>query len=168
MPCTQPSQTPNSGGTKTQIPSESGNLEVLESKIHSVGSKSQAIAGQTASGITLTAHQQTALDQLHAFLDSPERMFVLAGYAGTGKTTLLQAFISQLQDRGDRRVVVFSAFTNKATKVLNQMVSAWGLDVDCLTCCQLLGLRPQIDPETGEQEFIPDPDQENSFGKFAW
>ncbi|NJK29319.1 MAG: AAA family ATPase [Acaryochloris sp. SU_5_25] len=125
------------------------------------------MAGQTASGITLTAHQQTALDQLHAFLDSPERMFVLAGYAGTGKTTLLQAFISQLQDRGDRRAVVFSAFTNKATKVLNQMVSAWGLDVDCLTCCQLLGLRPQIDPETGEQEFIPDPDQENSFGKFA-
>ena len=122
---------------------------------------------KTASGITLTSQQQAALEQLHGFLDSPERIFVLEGYAGTGKTTLLQAFISQLKDQNDRRAIVLSAFTNKATKVLNQMVSAWGLDVECLTCCQLLGLRPQIDPETGNQDFIPDSDAENSFGKFA-
>jgi len=125
------------------------------------------MAVKTPTRVTLTPHQQTALDQLHSFLDCPDRLFVLEGYAGTGKTTLLQAFVSQLKDRGDRRSIVFSAFTNKATKVLNQMVSSWGLDVECLTCCQLLGLRPQIDPETGEQDFVPDPDEQNSFGKFA-
>lgn len=125
------------------------------------------MAVKTKTGITLTNHQQAALDQLHAFLDSPERLFVLEGYAGTGKTTLLQAFVSQLQERGDRRAIVFSAFTNKATKVLNQMVSSWGLSIECLTCCQLLGLRPQIDPETGEQDFVPEQNEESSFGKFA-
>ncbi|WP_299411524.1 AAA family ATPase [Acaryochloris sp. IP29b_bin.148] len=125
------------------------------------------MAVKTKTGITLTTHQQAALEQLHDFLDSPERLFVLEGYAGTGKTTLLQAFVSQLQDRGDRRAIVFSAFTNKATKVLNQMVSSWGLSIECLTCCQLLGLRPQIDPETGEQDFVPEHNEESSFGKFA-
>lgn len=125
------------------------------------------MAVTTKTSIALTTHQQAALDQLHSFLDSPERLFVLEGYAGTGKTTLLQAFVAQLKDRGDRRAIVFSAFTNKATKILNQMVSSWGLDVECLTCCQLLGLRPQIDPETGEQDFVPDPEEQNSFGKFA-
>lgn len=125
------------------------------------------MAVKTKTNITLTEHQQTALDQLHNFLDSPERLFVLEGYAGTGKTTLLQAFVSQLKERGDRRDIVFSAFTNKATKVLHQMVSSWGLSVECLTCCQLLGLRPQINPESGEQEFVLDPNEESSFGKFA-
>lgn len=125
------------------------------------------MAVETKTDITLTPHQQIALDHLHTFLDSPERSFVLEGYAGTGKTTLMQAFVSQLKAQGDRRAIVFSAFTNKATKVLNQMVSAWGLDVECFTCCQLLGLRPQINPETGEQDFVPDPNEESSFGKFA-
>lgn len=125
------------------------------------------MAAKTLSGLTLTTDQQNALEQLDQFLDSPERLFVLEGYAGTGKTTLLQAFVSELYARGDRRAIVFSAFTNKATKVLTQMVADWGIKVDCLTCCQLLGLKPQIDPETGAQEFIPDSDQENSFGKFA-
>ncbi|NJK40682.1 MAG: AAA family ATPase [Acaryochloridaceae cyanobacterium SU_2_1] len=122
---------------------------------------------RTPASLTLTHDQQLALEQLHQFLDSPERLFVLEGYAGTGKTTLLQAFVSELYERGDRRAIVFSAFTNKATKILTQMVENWGIKVDCLTCCQLLGLKPQIDPDTGVQEFVPDKDQENSFGKFA-
>ena len=47
------------------------------------------------------------------------------------------------------------------------MVADWGLQVNCLTCCQLLGLRPRIDPDTGEQEFVPDKDQHNSFSAYG-
>ena len=125
------------------------------------------MATQTAATITLSAQQQQALEQLHQFVTSSERLFVLEGYAGTGKTTLLQAFAAQLKEQGDDRVIAFSAFTNKATKVLAQMVTAWNLKIDCLTCCQLLGLKPQINQETGEQEFVPDKTQQNSFSAYA-
>jgi exodeoxyribonuclease V len=118
------------------------------------------------SQLTLSKPQQQALEALQAFVEGSDSFFVLEGYAGTGKTTLLQAFVAQLQGKGDARSIVFSAFTNKATKVLAQMMAQWGLAVDCLTCCQLLGLRPQINIETGEQEFIPDKDQKSSFGKY--
>ncbi len=127
----------------------------------------QSLAQEMRSNLDLSDQQQTALEQLQDFVDGSESFFVLEGYAGTGKTTLLQAFVAQLQSQGDHRPIVFSAFTNKATKVLAQMMAAWGLGVDCLTCCQLLGLRPQINQETGEQEFIPDKDQDSSFGKYA-
>lgn len=127
----------------------------------------RSLAQEKQASLSLSAQQQTALEQLHDFVNSSESFFVLEGYAGTGKTTLLQAFVAQLQERGDRRPIVFSAFTNKATKVLAQMMAEWGLAIDCLTCCQLLGLRPQINQETGEQEFIPDKDQKSSFEKYA-
>jgi exodeoxyribonuclease V len=127
----------------------------------------QSLAQEMQASLSLNAQQQTALEQLHDFVGGSESCFVLEGYAGTGKTTLLQAFVAQLQSQGDHRPIVFSAFTNKATKVLAQMAAAWGLGIDCLTCCQLLGLRPQINQETGEQEFIPDRDQRSSFEKYA-
>lgn len=125
------------------------------------------MATQTAASIRLSTQQQQALTQLHQFVQGSERLFVLEGYAGTGKTTLLQVFAAQLQEQGDNRAIVFSAFTNKATKVLSQMVEDWGLQIDCLTCCQLLGLKPQIDPETGDQAFIPDRDRQSSFSAYA-
>lgn len=126
----------------------------------------QSLSQECSASLRLSEQQQLALQQLQQFVEGAESLFVLEGYAGTGKTTLLQAFVAQLQQAGDIRSIVFSAFTNKATKVLAQMMLDWGLRVDCLTCCQLLGLRPQIDPETGEQEFIPDKDQPSSFGKY--
>ncbi|MGB7414395.1 MAG: AAA family ATPase [Thermosynechococcaceae cyanobacterium] len=126
----------------------------------------QSLAQEMRSKFTLNDSQQQALEALQAFAEGADSFFVLEGYAGTGKTTLLQAFVAQLQIMGDPRSIVFSAFTNKATKVLAQMMAQWGLGVDCLTCCQLLGLRPQINPETGEQDFVPDKDQKSSFGKY--
>ena len=39
--------------------------------------------------INLTNDQHNALERLHAFLASDERVFILKGYAGSGKTTRL-------------------------------------------------------------------------------
>ena len=118
-------------------------------------------------GIRLTAEQWQALQELEGFVAGGERLFLLTGYAGTGKSTLLQALIQQLRNRGDDRKIALTAYTNKAKKVLESMTARWGLDVDCLTCCQLLGIRPAIDPETGQQEFKPDRGYQNQIDKFS-
>ncbi len=50
--------------------------------------------------ITLTPNQQKALDLLKLFMnDSSARVFILKGYAGTGKTTLVRMFIKELEKR---------------------------------------------------------------------
>lgn len=117
-------------------------------------------------GITLNQQQWQALQELEAFIEGNEKLHLLTGYAGTGKTTLLQALIRRLRVKGDRRRIVFSAFSNKATKVLETMAAQWELAIDCMTCCKLLGLKPDIDQETGKQIFQLDEQGENRFDRY--
>lgn len=116
--------------------------------------------------LVLTAEQVAALDALDAFVRGQEKLYLLTGYAGTGKTTLLQQFISSLRVHGDRRKVVLSAFSNKATKVLATMAEQWQLEVDTMTCCTLLGLKPIINENTGNQEFLPDRQQRSQVERY--
>jgi energy-coupling factor transporter ATP-binding protein EcfA2 len=125
---------------------------------HSIDSSDEAF--------TLTAEQIAALDALHDFVQGTEKLYLLTGYAGTGKTTLLQLFISGLRDQGDDRKVVLTAFSNKATKVLATMAEQWRLQVDTMTCCTLLGLRPVIDEDTGNQQFQIDRKQDNQVDRY--
>ena len=117
-------------------------------------------------GITLSDHQWAALQDIELFLQSQSKLYLLTGYAGTGKTTLLQALLSRLRERGDDRAVALTAFSNKATKVLKAMSDRWGHDVDCLTCCKLLGLKPVIDTSSGEQLFESVSDQFNQVPEY--
>ncbi|MGB3300314.1 MAG: AAA family ATPase [Phormidesmis sp.] len=112
-------------------------------------------------GLALSRQQWQALQALEAFVHSDEKIYLLTGYAGTGKTTLLQALITRLQQQRDGRPVALTALSNKATKVLQAMAYRWGCEVDCMTCCKLLGLKPVIDKETGGQKFEPDRDRKN-------
>ncbi|MBE9061413.1 ATP-dependent RecD-like DNA helicase [cf. Phormidesmis sp. LEGE 11477] len=112
-------------------------------------------------GIELSQQQWQALLALEAFVHSSEKIYLLTGYAGTGKTTLLQALITRLQQQRDSRPIALTALSNKATKVLQSMAYRWGCEVDCMTCCKLLGLKPVIDKETGGQKFEPDRDRKN-------
>lgn len=62
--------------------------------------------------------QDSALVAVRDWLANPERgqqVFYLAGFAGTGKTTLAQHFASGVEGR-----VLFGAFTGKAANVLRQ------------------------------------------------
>lgn len=117
--------------------------------------------------IALTAEQLAALDALNEFVYSSEKLYLLTGYAGTGKTTLLQIFINGLREQGDDRKIVLSAFSNKATKVLATMADQWQLEVDAMTCCTLLGLRPVINEDTGNQEFQPDRKQGSQVDRYS-
>lgn len=49
----------------------------------------------------LSPSQSQALDKLNAFLTSPAQRFILTGAAGTGKTTILKEFLSQVTCRVD-------------------------------------------------------------------
>lgn len=119
-----------------------------------------------AGGLDLTPEQQVALVALNQFVQGQEKLYLLTGYAGTGKTTLLQVFISGLRQQGDQRSIVLTAFSNKATKVLAMMAAQWRLDLDTMTCCKLLGLRPVINEENGKQVFQLDRQQANQIDRY--
>jgi len=116
--------------------------------------------------LALTAEQAAALEALDSFVQGEEKLYLLTGYAGTGKTTLLQRFIRGLRDRGDQRPIVLSAFSNKATKVLVAMAAQWGLEIDAMTCCKLLGLRPVINEDDGKQMFQLDRQQGSQIDRY--
>lgn len=66
--------------------------------------------------IQLTESQKRVLDSLKTFLDSNQRIFLLKGYAGTGKTTLMRFLIEHLKKA--KRPYKLLAPTGRAAKIL--------------------------------------------------
>ena len=66
-----------------------------------------------------TAGQETAIDMLSEFVTTPQpnALFVLKGYAGTGKTTLVSALVKTMNKLNQR--VVLLAPTGRAAKVFS-------------------------------------------------
>ena len=111
-----------------------------------------------ANELVLTSHQTDAYTGIKNFLVSSERFFLLTGYAGTGKsTTLTQAAKEYLAANPYARIAL-CAMSNKAVKVLKNMAEEIevGDRAAAVTICSLLGLRPKINNQTGQQEFLPD------------
>ena len=118
-------------------------------------------------GIFATPSQAIALNDLIKFTRGEKGLtYLLSGYAGCGKTLLVQALIKHLRDQGDDRKIVFTAPTNKATGVLARMVSRWGLEVECITCASLLGLKPSWDAESGKEVFVRDFKEESTIQNY--
>ncbi len=68
--------------------------------------------------LKLTANQQAALERLQLFTQTPgSRCFVLRGYAGTGKTTLVGNYVRWLDQEMDVKAILL-ATTGRAAKVL--------------------------------------------------
>ena len=68
--------------------------------------------------IVLTQSQQYAFDKLKSFIESPyDRVFILKGYAGTGKTTLVRTLIEEMKDQGVKYTLLAS--TGRAAKILS-------------------------------------------------
>ncbi|MBN8564795.1 MAG: AAA family ATPase [Leptolyngbya sp. UWPOB_LEPTO1] len=90
--------------------------------------------------IALTEQQQQAVQAIQAFLVNPDqKLFLLAGYPGTGKSTTIVQLIQELIVNHQQKVVL-TAPTNKATSVLKRMASEQTLRIECMTIHQLLGL----------------------------
>ncbi|XWK88762.1 MAG: AAA family ATPase [Phormidium sp.] len=87
---------------------------------------------------TFTPQQSKAIQQVKEFLISPNTIFLLCGYAGTGKSTIIIQFIKELLQQGKR--IALSAPTNKAVNILKKMAAQHQIiGVDFLTIHQLLG-----------------------------
>jgi hypothetical protein len=70
--------------------------------------------------ITLTNDQQMAFDKLLKFLDNAEsHVFILKGYAGTGKTTLIEKLAESLEKMDFK--VTYLASTGRAAKVMTNI-----------------------------------------------
>lgn len=63
----------------------------------------------------LSNQQQIAYDQIGSFLESSDRVYTLAGYAGTGKTTIANAIAAMANTE-----TLFCAFTGKAALALRK------------------------------------------------
>ena len=88
--------------------------------------------------IILSADQTDALDKLKDFLLTKDTSITLIGYAGTGKTTILQDFVYQLESM--RYEFVLCAPTHRAKLVLSQSTNR-----EAITLHKLLSLAPNIE-----------------------
>ena len=86
--------------------------------------------------ITPTPLQQEVLRELYEFVESEdERVFILRGYAGTGKTTMMRFLVKEL--KGGEKIVRLLASTGRAAKVLSDLVE-----------------EPKEKSDTGEEERL--------------
>lgn len=102
--------------------------------------------------IELNSEQSAALAAMREFLRGPEPFFLLRGSAGTGKTFCVRELARTMRDR-----LVFTAPTNKATKVLRESVASKDYTPECRTIYSLLGLRLEASGEVKELAAPEDP-----------
>lgn len=115
----------------------------------------------TATSITLTNDQKSALDAFTRFLTDPiESVFVLSGYSGTGKTTLIKTLLDLLPGfmKAAKLInpklrtydVELTATTNKAAESFGQIT---GNSVG--TIHAFLGLRVETNHATNTTSLVP-------------
>ena len=69
---------------------------------------------------TLLSQQQSAFSEIQSFLKNDGNIFILKGYAGTGKTTMIKYIVDYLQEQNVHFTVM--APTGRAAKVLRDKV----------------------------------------------
>lgn len=111
--------------------------------------------------LTLTEDQQSAVGAFLAFMADPhETVFVLTGYSGTGKSTLVEYLVDKLPDLMRSLKLInpgqkdyhteFTATTNKAAESLAHIIKR-----PVSTIQSFLQLVVQPDRKTGESKLVP-------------
>ena len=80
--------------------------------------------------IALTNGQQSAFENIKKFLASNERVFILRGYAGTGKTTLVREVIAHFKSQQQQFKLLAS--TGRAAKIMTNVTGALASTVHSL------------------------------------
>ncbi|MGB3652247.1 MAG: AAA family ATPase, partial [Rivularia sp. (in: cyanobacteria)] len=107
----------------------------------------------------LTEGQKQALSKMMEFSKQPRtdkdnNEFLLEGYAGTGKTFVIQQFLKEVRKSGENPKIAFTAPTNNAVKVLKQMADQQGMTgFEAKTTHKLLGLKRTVDKMSGNVSF---------------
>lgn len=110
--------------------------------------------------LPLNPEQSSAVTNIIHFLettpDQPDEVedlfYLLEGYAGTGKTYSMQEVIRRFKGK-----LIFTAPTNKATKVLRETLTSDHYKPECRTIYSLLGLRLEANGEVKELAVPEDP-----------
>ena len=101
----------------------------------------------------LNEEQSNAVDNMVAFLQAGEsHFFALTGSAGTGKTYCIRELRERIKGR-----FIYTAPTNKATKVLRDTLTTPEYRPECKTIYSLLGLRLEAN---GEIKELSKPEEE--------
>jgi len=102
--------------------------------------------------MSLNNDQIAALAAMKEFLKSEESFFLLTGFAGTGKTYLVKQLAEETKGR-----LIFTAPTNKATKVLRDNLTTEAHRPECRTIYSLLGLKLEANGGIKELAVPEDP-----------
>ena len=77
--------------------------------------------------MNLSTSQQQALQSIESFLDSERSIFILKGYAGTGKTTILRGLVARL--RTQNQPTKLMAPTGRAAMILSEKTEREALTI---------------------------------------
>jgi len=106
--------------------------------------------------VLTNAGQTNAINKMKEWWDSEDKLFVLAGRGGTGKTTIVS---KALQELGvDKNRVKFALPTHKAKKVISNATDGYSED-QFTTLASLLGQTKRYDKRTGSFFFARDDDK---------
>lgn len=140
-------------GSKTQ-PVET---QPVEEKPIEKAQPTRTILEARQTPIDYTPGQTKALQQVGALIDANKQgYYLLAGYAGTGKTTIAENIANYAREN-DRKVHILAP-TNKAAKVLNDKLSFAGVSAKAETIHRAIYGEP--DPDTGD--WVPKTNLKNS------
>ena len=98
-------------------------------------------------GVTVRApfkpnyQQEDALNAMDEFIKSDRTSMTLSGYAGTGKTSLMEMLAQKMRKQG--KGIMFCASTNKAAAVLKERVSKSGFEAQTLN--KVFGIAVEVD-----------------------
>jgi len=106
--------------------------------------------------IKYTAQQQSAFELIRAFATGEHgaAMMTLAGYAGTGKTTLVSGLV---RDLAEDISIAIAAPTNKAVSVLRDKIKDSYGSVDFGSIHSFMGLRLK-EQDDGRHQIVPEGD----------
>lgn len=109
--------------------------------------KSMSILNSRKNSLNYTEGQKKALLDIEKIIDSEKQgYYLLAGYAGTGKTTVAENIAKYAKSVGKK--VQIMAPTNKAARVLNSKLKSTGANVQATTIHRAIYGQP--DPLTGQ------------------
>lgn len=118
--------------------------------------------------LKLNDGQQKACESLKQFMNSEDKLFLLTGSAGTGKTSVIVNCLSDSTNiNNSGKKIVFSATTNQAVSVIEKMLDARLVgnpalrqQIKCMTIHKLLKIKRKIDKD-GNEMFITTIDDES-------
>ena len=127
----------------------------IEKEVATVGDPYVLFQDSTGNDVFTNAGQTTVINKMKEWWKSADKMFVLAGRGGTGKTTIVEKALNELKVNKDK--VLFALPTHKSKNVIAKATSY--REDQYTTLASLLGQTKQYNAKTQEWSFEKDLDK---------